>query len=490
MHTRDIATLVEKAVDTGHETEWIEFKHNNTNPDEVGEYLSALSNSAALHKQPVGYLIWGIEDSSGKIVGTSFKPKQAKVGNQDLASWLSQLLTPHIHFIFHELVIDGQHIVAAEIPRAEHTPVRFKETEFIRVGSYKKKLKDYPEKERTLWRLFESASVEFEKGIAIGGLSPSDVLEMIDYAALYRLTSLSATTSHLGIIDRLAEEKIILPSPNGTEMFDITNLGAILFANDLSKFDRLSRKSVRVILYKGANRIETQREQVGKKGYANGFEGLIGFINAQLPRNEEIGKALRHEVPMYPEIAIRELVANAIIHQDFKIHGTGPMIEIFSDRIEIINPGIPLIEPLRFIDLPPQSRNETLAAFMRRLNICEERGSGIDKVISSAELFQLAAPEFAVTANNHTKAVLFAHRKFAEMTKEDRIRACYQHACLCCVTNKQMTNASLRERFSIADKNYTMASRIISDTIEAGLIKSFDPDNKSRKHARYVPYWY
>jgi len=107
---------------------------------------------------------------------------------------------------------------------------------------------------------------------------------------------------------------------------------------------------------------------------------------------------------MYPEIAIRELVANALIHQDFTIRGTGPMIEIFSDRMEITNPGIPLIDTLRFIDEPPQSRNEALASFMRRVNICEEQGSGIDKIILQVKMFQLPAPDFIVTSK-HTKSM-------------------------------------------------------------------------------------
>lgn len=117
---------------------------------------------------------------------------------------------------------------------------------------------------------------------------------------------------------------------------------------------------------------------------------------------------------MYPPLAIRELVANALIHQDFNLTGTGPMIEIFSDRIEITNPGVPLIDTLRFIDEPPISRNEILASLMRRLNICEERGSGIDKVIFQVEMFQLPAPDFQVTSN-HTKAILYAPKDLAGM---------------------------------------------------------------------------
>lgn len=250
----------------------------------------------------------------------------------------------------------------------------------------------------------------------------------------------------------------------------------------------MARKAVRVIIYKGNNRIETIKEQVDAKGYAVGFEGLVDYINDQLPRNEQIGPALRKEVSMYPEIAVRELVANAIIHQDFASTGDSPMVEVFSDRIEITNPGTPLIDTLRFIDEPPQCRNEALAAFMRRLNICEERGSGIDKVIFQVEFFQLPPPEFLVT-QKHTKAILFAPEELTKMDKKDKIRACYQHACLRYVSNDQMTNTSLRKRFSIEDKNYSVASRIIADTINAGLVKPYDLESTSRKHAKYVPFW-
>ena len=135
-------------------------------------------------------------------------------------------------------------------------------------------------------------------------------------------------------------------------------LASLLRPKNLDEFEEVGRKAVRVIVYKGKNKIDTIREQIGKRGYAVGFEGLIDWINGQLPANEEIGRAFRSETRMYPEIAIRELVANAIIHQDFSEKGF-PMIEIFSDRIEISNPGIPLITPQRFID-EYVSRNERL----------------------------------------------------------------------------------------------------------------------------------
>ncbi len=162
------------------------------------------------------------------------------------------------------------------------------------------------------------------------------------------------------------------------------------------------------------------------------------------------------------------------------------MIEVFSDRIEITNPGIPLIDVERFLDLPPRSRNEKLAHLMRRLGICEERGSGIDKVLKHVELFQLPAPVFQVVGD-HTRVTLFGPKAFSEMTKAERVRVCYQHAGLRWVSNQQMTNESLRNRFGFEQP--AQASRIINDTLAAGLVKQYDPTSSSKRHARYVPFW-
>ena len=470
------------------ETEWIEFKVNNFKPEDVGEYISALSNSATLCGEQTAFLVWGIEDGTHKLVGTNFKPRQEKIGNQEIELWLSTMLLPRIDFKFHEREIKGKNFVLLEIPAARHTPVRFKETEFIRVGSIKKKLKDFPEKESALWSLFRE--YRFEQDIALADVSVDEVLTLIDYPAYFDLTEKALPANKTAIISRLVEEKMLIQRFDG--QIDVTNLGAVLFAKDLKKFERLARKSLRIIQYKGKNRVDTVREfpatNQESKGYALGLVAAIGFIDSILPMNEEIGKAFREEVRMYPAIAVRELVANAIIHQDFSVTGASPKVEIFSDRIEITNPGKPLIDTLRFIDSPPRSRNEDLAAFMRRVNLCEERGSGIDKVISSVEFFQLPPPDFRVVENN-TIAVLYSVKKLNDMTRKERIRACYQHACLQIVNNEEMTNSSVRKRFGIEPQNYSTASRIIAETIKADLVKPSDPTNKSRKHSSYIPFW-
>lgn len=484
MSDSQVLRLIRTLAELPKETEWVEFKMNRDDPQEIGEYISALSNSAALAGKRLGYVVWGLEHESHELQGTTFEPGRKKVGNEDLENWLATQLKPRIGFRFREASAEEKRFVLLEIPRATHVPVRFRGEEYIRCGSYKKKLSEHPDKERALWRVFSEEP--FERRLASENLEVSDAVRLLDFSRYFDMTKQSQPFDLRGIAQRLEQEKLLARQDDGA--YGVTNLGAVLFAKDLGSFPDLARKALRVVIYRGRDRTQTLREQLGTRGYAVGFSGAIQFILDQLPENEAISEALRQTVRMYPDIAIRELVANALIHQDFDLTGTGPLVELFEDRLEISNPGKSLIDTLRFIDEPPRSRNEALAAFMRRLNICEERGSGIDKVVQSVEVFQLPGPDFRVS-ESHTLAVLYAHKSLREMDREDKMRACYQHAALRYVSNDVMTNSSLRERFGIDQKNYSIASRIIADTMDAGLIRRFDPESKSRKHARYVPFW-
>jgi ATP-dependent DNA helicase RecG len=316
-------------------------------------------------------------------------------------------------------------------------------------------------------------------------VSSEQITQLLDYPAYFDLMNRPLPEHRSSILQALADDDLIHRSDAGS--WDITNLGAILFAKHLDQFPSLRRKAIRVIQYQGNSRIATIREQTGGKGYANGFEGLMTYINGLLPSKEMIEQALRKTIPMYPELAVRELVANALIHQDFTVTGTGPMVEIFEDRMEITNPGSPLVDTDRFLDSPPKSRNEALAALMRRMGICEERGSGVDKVVDQTEINHLPAPMFEVRGDS-TRSILFAPRPLSEMSKQDRIRACTFHAVLRYVNRDYMTNASLRERFGIPPSNRSTASRFIKEALEARAIKPYD-ETAARKLMRYIPFW-
>lgn len=481
MNKTQLIELLNDLVKQPKESEWVEFKLNFHSEQEIGERISALSNGAAIHNQDYGYLVFGVEDETHIIKGTTFKPRLHKKGNEELEHWLAQRLDPRIDFRVYEFEYDDtRQIVVFVIPVAQNKPVDFFHNAYIRVGSITRKLSDFPEKERKIWN---KSGKPYELEIAKDNLATSDVIRLLSTETYFDLMNLPYPSNQQGVIQKFLDENLVVKSHH---LYAITNLGAILFGKNLPEFESVQRKSVRVIVYKGKNKVETVREQIGAKGYALGFFGLVEWINSQLPANEEIGKVLRKESRMYPEIAIRELVANALIHQDLSVKGF-PMVEIFSDRIEISNPGNPLITPDRFID-SYISRNEKLADLMRRMGFCEEKGSGLDKVIFHNELFQLP-PINVITDENRTRVTMYCYKSLNDLDKKEKIRACYQHACLKWVSNEKMTNQTLRERFAIEDKNYSIASRIIRDAIDAGVVKEIDPDNKSRKYAGYLPFW-
>lgn len=480
MDNEQLESLIQDLLSNNKESEWLEFKENFHSKEEIGERISAIANASSVHGKAYGYLIFGIRDKSYEVVGTSFDPYTELVGKEELENWVVQRLAPRIDFRIHVFDYKGKNLVLFCIPAAQHQPVRFMHVAYVRIGSYTRKLHDFPDKEAKIWN---KATSSFEKEIAKDNLTKSDIIQYLSAERYFDLLKLPYPTTIDGVISKFIQEKFIVQDRAG---FAITKLGALLLAKDLNSFESVARKSIRVIIYKGKNKVETVREQIGIKGYALGFEGLVDWINGQLPANEQIGKALREDTRMYPEIVIRELVANALIHQDLNEKGF-PMIEIFSDRIEFSNPGTPEISPERFID-SYYSRNELLADIMRRMGFCEEKGSGLDKVYFYNELYQLPPIDFSVD-EKRTKVAVFSYKELNKLDKKEKIRACYQHACLRHVSNDKLTNESLRERFGIEEKNSAIASRIIKDCFIEGLIKEDDPDSNSRKFKKYVPFW-
>lgn len=483
MEQTELNEIIRNLLSLPKECEWAEFKLNFHGEEELGQNISALSNGACLQGKSFGYILYGVDDTTISIKGTTFHPKSQKVKQEELENWILQRLSPRIDVEFIEGTYNELPVALVKIPAAQGQPTSFFHNDYVKVGSITRTLKDFPEKERKIWAS-NKKTVPFEQQVALVVDVADDVVSLLSTQTYFELLEIPYPTTQSAVIDKFISEKFIKKERNG---YAITNLGALLFAKDLSKFETLYRKAVRVIQYKGKNKLETLKDQEGTYGYIVGFKGLIKYIMDILPSNEIINQALRTEKTMYPELAIRELVANALIHQDFEIAGTGPLIEIFSDRIEISNPGKPLITPDRFID-EYQSRNEKLASVMRRFGICEEKGSGMDKVVFQIEFYQLPAYDVQIQ-EKHTKVIIYSYLPFAKMSKNDRIRACYQHACLCYVTNEKMTNTSLRKRFEISEANASMASRIIKDTTIANLIKEDNPDNTSKKFIRYIPIW-
>jgi len=341
-----------------------------------------------------------------------------------------------------------------------------------------------PMSEDQLRRIFAEGEPDWLEGHSLTGLDAAQVVERLDTQGFFELLKLPYPEEQTGVLDRLRQERLV-DLVDGS--YAIRRIGALLLAKHLQDFADISRKAPRVVVYTGTSKMETRLDQPGTKGYAVGFQGLVRFIMGQLPQNEVIQDALRKEVKLVPEIAIRELVANALVHQDFLIGGASMMVEIYSDRVEISNPGEPIVPVDRFID-GYQSRNERLADLMRRMRICEEKSSGIDKVVQAAEVYQLPAPDFRAS-HRRTVVIIFGPRGFEAMDRDDRVRACYQHCCLKWVMAERMTNQSLRERFRQPESKSAIISQIIAAAIETRAIKPDEKVGGSRKYARYLPIW-
>ncbi|MDB5343552.1 MAG: hypothetical protein JWP89_1929 [Schlesneria sp.] len=448
----------------------LEFKEakNQFDNRKLFRYCVALANEGG------GYLLLGIEDAPPRrVVGTA-----AFNDPVDMASKLFQTLNFRVDI--EEVAHPDGRVLVFHIPgRPLGTAYQFEGAYLMRAGEELVAMS-----EDRLRTIFNEGKPDWLSLSAKTGCDDASVVQLLDTQSYFDLLHLPYPSQRDGVLVRFESEKLIERSNNH---WTITNLGAILFAKKLDQFDHLARKAPRVIVYEGLGKLKTKSDLAGTMGYAVGFQGLVGFINGLIPSNEVIEQALRREVKMFPEIAIRELVANALIHQDFNETGTAVMIELYDDRIEISNPGRPFIPPERFID-EYKSRNERLADLMRRLGICEEKGSGVDKVVSAAEAFQLPAPDFRVK-ELRTSVVMFAHQELEHMDRSDRIRACYQHCCLRYVMNQQMTNQSLRDRFKLPESKVATVSLIIAATVEAGKIKLSDPTQASTRYRSYVPYW-
>lgn len=483
----NLELLVNQLLKYENETNWFEFKCNNYDPEMIGQDISALANGAAYAEKSCAYMIWGIDDKSHDIVGTELDQYSKLVGNQEIESWLRNLILKNAEFEFHKIQIkdkkgDNKPIIVLIIYKATVQTVTFKKVDYIRVGSYTKKLSDYPQMQAQLWDKIRNS--RFEEQYAMQNLTVEEALQQLDYTAYFDIKGEPIPTNIKGIIHYMEEESIIVRQDSGE--YAITNLGAILFAKRLSSFPRLERKAVRVVQYQGKNRLNMLKEDVGNKGYAIGFDGLLKYIEALLPTQEVIKGAKRETVSPYPPIALREAIANALIHQDFSITGTGVVIEIFNNRIEITNPGIPLVDIYRIVDNPPKSRNEKLASLMRRLRMCEELGTGWDKIIISCELQQLPTPHIDIYEEN-TKVTLFSKVDFFDLSPQDKLWACYMHSCIKFIQGEFLTNSSLRMRFGLEEKSSASISRLIKEACEKGLIKKLE--ETAPRHTKYIPVW-
>lgn len=460
------------------ETSCIEVKETQLEKDKMGQTISAIANSCLLEGREFGYIIFGIKDKTWEVVGTSKKLSEYKVGNQEIYLYISTLLSPRIEFkMVDDISFENKILSVIKITSATHTPVAFKKELYFRIGSNVKEAKEYPEKLKILWG--KSTGFDYEQSIVKEGLTKTDILNLLDYKNYYLIKNWSEPKSLDEIIFNLEKEGLIIKN---SDKYSIKALGALLLANNLQDFS-LERKGVRVIVYSGKTKAKIKKQVNGVRGYAVGFTNLIRTIERELPVEERVdGVGIRKTYEFYPKEIIRELVANAIIHQDLNIKGFETRIEIYEDRIEITNPGKSLIDIWQFYNCN-RSRNKKLAYFMREIGICEELGSGIDRIVEISEKENRFTPKY-LTTDDAVNVKLFKEKDFNQMTDDDKMNILYYHCCYKYSSEDYMNNTSLRARFLLDNSKTSIdkISRLINKAKTSALIKP--GPSKS-----YIPFW-
>ena len=464
------ATQVDLWRATPKETQNLEFKEAKTGFDlnKTYEYCVAIANEGG------GHLVFGVSDvPPRKVVGTT-------AVNDPIG--MTQKLLQKLGFRVDVEVVehpDGRVVVFSIPSRPTGTAYALDGRYLMRSGESL-----VPTSEDRLRRIFSEGGQGWLEEPAVTGLSVEQVVALLDVETYFELSRLPEASGVQEHIDRLLQDRMIDKSGG---VFSIRRMGALLLARNLEDFSDLERKAPRVVVYEGTSKLQTRLEETISSGYAVGFQELVRTVVTHLPQKETIEGGLRRQVKLAPDDVVRELVANALIHQDLTIGGTSVMIEVYENRVDFSNPGEPVVDVTRFIDAY-QSRNERMASIMRRFGICEEKSSGIDRVVTEVETYQLPPPDFQVLTNR-TVVTVFARKPFADMDRAERVRACYQHCVLKYVMGETMTNASLRERFGLPDSKAAVTSLVISAATEEGLVRLDERVGRSRKDARYLPYW-
>ncbi|MGF6272068.1 ATP-dependent DNA helicase RecG [Massilia sp. UYP11] len=395
MNAADLYLLVQRLLTGKNEHEWVEYKHNNVDPHMIGEYISALSNAAALDGEPFGYVLWGIEDGSQSVVGTKFNPSTAKGnGTQPLALWLNQYLRPKIDFRFEELEYEGKKLVVLRIPATVGHPSSFHEVEYIRFETSKVKLAMHPDKEARLWTQLRTRtdwSAELVREVTVDDL---------DKAALLRGRVLFAEKNpHLEAEMSSWNDFTFLSKLKVTKATHLTRAAVLLFGSEESAQYLPFQPQIAWILK------DKDGTAVDYHHYKLPFllvpDSVFSKVRNLTVRYMRPGTLFPTEVPQYDPWVIREALQNCIAHQDYALGARINVIEK-PDELAFSNMGSFLpgkVELLLTSDhSPEQYRNPCLVQAMVSLKLIDTIGSGIRRMFNEQRKRFFPMPDYSINS--------------------------------------------------------------------------------------------
>lgn len=340
--------------------EWFEFKESWFKADELGEYISALSNSAAIAGKKFAYFVWGINDRTHKIAGTNFNCNQ-DVNHEPLKHYLARQLSPDINFSFEELIVDDKKAVLLTIPAAKSVPVSYAKERYIRIGSSKENLRKYPEREAFLFEVLRH-------GLPTIVNTPSEYQDLtfekllIYYGA--KGLKLNPETFRKNLSFYTADRKY--------------NILAQLLSDN-------SHMSIRVAIFSGTTKADNMYSvrEFGNQCLLYSLEDVLhyGDVLNLIQADERERIVERKEVPLFENDAFREAVINAFVHNKW-VSGNEPMITVFSDRIEILSRGSLAPEQTMegFFAGESVPVNKKLSEILLQLHISEKTGRGVPRI--------------------------------------------------------------------------------------------------------------
>lgn len=375
MTEAQIVDLVDRLRSEPAEAEWLEFKQTQVQPaKELGEYVSALSNGAALARRPFGFLVLGVHDKTHEVVGTTYNPRTDRVKQQDLLLWTTQGLLPRIHLESYEARHPGGRVVVFEIGKAPDQPVEFYGKAYIRVNSSKTLLANHPAKSRALWHLNRDWSAE---------TVPNATLEDLDPEAIAKAREeYTEKNRHRGIEIATWDDSTFLNKAKVTRQGGITN-AAILLLGLPESASLLSPAVARISwLLKDARNSELDYAHFGPPFILH-VDAILERIRNLTVRTLPSGTLFPNEIRQYDEYVIREALHNAIAHQDYSLLGRIQIVET-PNRLLITNVGSFLpgsVEQVIQQDAPQEIyRNPFLAEAMVNFNMIDTQGGGIKRM--------------------------------------------------------------------------------------------------------------
>ena len=455
-----------------HESSDLEFKaaRDDFSSDSLCKYCCGIASAGG------GYLVLGATDKLPRqVVGTSASDKPAKDEKM-----VYDQVEPGLRITIVEQLVREERVVIVAIPsHPRGTPYKYNSIYYTKDGAQIGTMAT-----TAIKQIFAEEQESWLEAPAVRDASPEQVANLLDLASFYRMRKERATPIDKAL-DDLRRAQLVAAAPKRGR-YDITRMGVLLLAHSIEECaPELIRKRIRIAKYRGPGHTGVVIcDEEWDKGWAVGFDEMVRFAFSQMDGQQAIRGMLREHDDFAPEVALRELLANAIIHQDFTQTGC-VSIKIFSNRISITNPGVPLLKASEMIH-GNESRNPGLMQAMRRLRLSEERGTGIDKAIIAINAAGTAPIEYVV-GGGCTEAIMWPLLPYENLSDWHKELACFQHCEICFINNDYMSNESLRHRFNLDDSNRKEITRLINKMIAKGIIKQIDGNSIAKKHARYVP---